>query len=201
MVPLWLLHSLILLSIHHFSGGYLANSLAIVTDAAHLMSDFAGFMISLLALWIATKPATTTLSFGWHRAGTREWQGVMGFDLEGLGRGTVAERRSTWLSNGHIYKVLPSLIFKGRWNRKRQPLSVLTLYKEKSLGRKWVNLRYFFAWWIIVRKRKPSYIWAVIQGWQIIPKILNVRSLWISIHWIHGKGWWWVTKEDLFSRW
>ena len=54
------------------SGGYLANSLAIVTDAAHLMSDFAGFMISLLALWIATKPATTTLSFGWHRAGTRE---------------------------------------------------------------------------------------------------------------------------------
>ena len=54
------------------------------------MSDFAGFMISLLALWIATKPATTTLSFGWHRAGTEEWQGVVGFDLEGLGRGAVA---------------------------------------------------------------------------------------------------------------
>ena len=40
-----------------------------MTDAAHLLSDFAGFMISLLALWVATKPATTTLSFGWHRAG------------------------------------------------------------------------------------------------------------------------------------
>ena len=53
----------------HFSGGYFANSLAIMTDAAHLLSDFAGFMISLLALWMATKPATTTLSFGWHRAG------------------------------------------------------------------------------------------------------------------------------------
>ena len=51
------------------SGGYFANSLAIMTDAAHLLSDFAGFMISLLALWVATKPATTTLSFGWHRAG------------------------------------------------------------------------------------------------------------------------------------
>ena len=58
------------------------------------MSDFAGFMISLLALWIATKPATTTLSFGWHRAGTKEWQGVMGFDLEGLGRDVVVERGS-----------------------------------------------------------------------------------------------------------
>ena len=52
-----------------FAGGYLSNSLAIVTDAAHLLSDFAGFMISLFALWMATKPATTTLSFGWHRAG------------------------------------------------------------------------------------------------------------------------------------
>lgn len=51
-------------------GGYIANSLAIMTDAAHLLSDFAGFMISLLALWMATKPATTTLSFGWQRAGT-----------------------------------------------------------------------------------------------------------------------------------
>lgn len=68
---------------------------------------------------------------------------MMGFDLEGLGRGAVAERRSTWLSNGHIYKVLPSLICKGRSNRKRQPLSVLTLYKEKSLGTKWVDLRVF----------------------------------------------------------
>ena len=47
----------------------MANSLAIMTDAAHLLSDFAGFMISLLALWVVTKPATTTLSFGWHRAG------------------------------------------------------------------------------------------------------------------------------------
>ena len=53
----------------NFLGGYFANSLAIMTDAAHLLSDFAGFMISLLALWVATKPATTTLSFGWHRAG------------------------------------------------------------------------------------------------------------------------------------
>ena len=51
----------------------MANSLAIMTDAAHLLSDFAGFMISLLALWVATKPATPTLSFGWHRAGTREF--------------------------------------------------------------------------------------------------------------------------------
>ncbi|NWQ84765.1 ZNT2 protein, partial [Columbina picui] len=32
-------------------GGYLAHSLAILTDAAHLLTDFASIMISLFALW------------------------------------------------------------------------------------------------------------------------------------------------------
>lgn len=49
-------------------GGYLAGSLAIMTDAAHLLTDFASFMISLFSLWMATKPATQKMSFGWHRA-------------------------------------------------------------------------------------------------------------------------------------
>jgi len=49
-------------------GGFLANSLAIMTDAAHLLSDLAGFLISIFALWLATRPATSRLSFGFHRA-------------------------------------------------------------------------------------------------------------------------------------
>eukprot|EP00128_Syssomonas_multiformis_P009433 Colp12_sorted_trinity150504_noHs@6804 len=49
-------------------GGLLAHSLAILTDAAHMLSDLAGFMISLFAIWIAQKPASTTMSFGFHRA-------------------------------------------------------------------------------------------------------------------------------------
>lgn len=49
-------------------GGILANSLAIATDAAHLLTDFASFMISLFSLWVASRPATTRMSFGWHRA-------------------------------------------------------------------------------------------------------------------------------------
>jgi solute carrier family 30 (zinc transporter), member 2 len=49
-------------------GGALANSLAIMTDAAHLLTDFASFMISLLALVLATRPATKRMSYGWHRA-------------------------------------------------------------------------------------------------------------------------------------
>jgi len=49
-------------------GGVLANSLAIASDAAHLLSDFASFMISLVAIWIAARPNSHRMSFGWHRA-------------------------------------------------------------------------------------------------------------------------------------
>ncbi|XP_023343791.1 zinc transporter 2 isoform X3 [Eurytemora carolleeae] len=49
-------------------GGVLANSLAIATDAAHLLTDFASFMISLFAIYMASKPRSQRMSFGWHRA-------------------------------------------------------------------------------------------------------------------------------------
>lgn len=43
---------------HKQTGGILSNSLAIATDAAHLLTDFASFMISLFAIWIAGRPST-----------------------------------------------------------------------------------------------------------------------------------------------
>lgn len=49
-------------------GGYFAGSLAVMTDAAHLLVDLTSFIISLLSLWLSSRPATHTLSFGWHRA-------------------------------------------------------------------------------------------------------------------------------------
>ena len=49
-------------------GGVLSNSLAIATDAAHLLTDLASFMISLFAIWMSSKPRTERMSFGWHRA-------------------------------------------------------------------------------------------------------------------------------------
>ncbi|XP_025415832.1 zinc transporter 2-like isoform X2 [Sipha flava] len=49
-------------------GGYLSSSLAIATDASHLLTDFASFMISLCAIWVASRPATQSMPFGWYRA-------------------------------------------------------------------------------------------------------------------------------------
>jgi solute carrier family 30 (zinc transporter), member 2 len=49
-------------------GGILAGSLAILTDAAHLLSDLAGFLISVGALWLTSRKPTDSLSYGFHRA-------------------------------------------------------------------------------------------------------------------------------------
>jgi zinc transporter 2 len=35
------------------AGGYFAHSLAILTDAAHMFSDVAGFMISYIAIYLS----------------------------------------------------------------------------------------------------------------------------------------------------
>ena len=51
-----------------FVGGIWASSLAIMTDAAHLLSDLAGFVISILALQFAKSSADTTYTFGYYRA-------------------------------------------------------------------------------------------------------------------------------------
>jgi len=49
-------------------GGIFAHSLAILTDAAHMFSDLSGFFISIFSLWLAKKPPTNKLSYGFHRA-------------------------------------------------------------------------------------------------------------------------------------
>ncbi|MFH4983647.1 hypothetical protein AB6A40_010356 [Gnathostoma spinigerum] len=58
----------ILFIIAEFVGGYLANSLAVMTDAGHLLSDLTSFFISLLAISLAKRSPTKRMSYGFHRA-------------------------------------------------------------------------------------------------------------------------------------
>ncbi|CAN0854436.1 Metal tolerance protein B [Linum grandiflorum] len=48
-------------------GGMRANSLAVLTDAAHLFTDVAGFAVSLFTLWVSGWKATSDHSFGFSR--------------------------------------------------------------------------------------------------------------------------------------
>src|SRR3954468_24325514 len=49
-------------------GGIISGSLAIMTDAAHMLSDVASFMISYFAIYMGNRPSTFKMSFGYHRA-------------------------------------------------------------------------------------------------------------------------------------
>ncbi|XP_046639144.1 zinc transporter 2-like isoform X1 [Daphnia pulicaria] len=49
-------------------GGYLSNSLAVMTDAAHMLSDFTSFLVSLFAIWVSSRPPSKKMSFGYYRA-------------------------------------------------------------------------------------------------------------------------------------
>jgi hypothetical protein len=39
------------------AGGYISGSIAIITDAAHMLSDVAGFLISYFAIYLGSRPA------------------------------------------------------------------------------------------------------------------------------------------------
>ena len=49
-------------------GGYLAHSLAIMTDAAHLMTDVGALSLSYFAIHISETGSNNQYTFGWHRA-------------------------------------------------------------------------------------------------------------------------------------
>jgi cobalt-zinc-cadmium efflux system protein len=49
--------------------GLRAHSLALISEAGHNVSDFAALGLSFVAVWLQTRPATDTRTFGYQRAG------------------------------------------------------------------------------------------------------------------------------------
>ncbi|CAI0394188.1 unnamed protein product [Linum tenue] len=79
------------------AGGIKANSLAILTDAAHLLSDVAAFAISLFSLWAASWEATPRQSYGFFR-------------IEILG--ALVSMQIIWLLTGIIvYEAIVRLVY------------------------------------------------------------------------------------------
>jgi cobalt-zinc-cadmium efflux system protein len=48
-------------------GGWLANSLALIADSVHMLTDVAALSLTLLAIWFASKPATAKKTYGYYR--------------------------------------------------------------------------------------------------------------------------------------
>ena len=49
-------------------GGLISGSLALLADAAHMLTDAAGVGLALLAAWFASRPATPERTFGYQRS-------------------------------------------------------------------------------------------------------------------------------------
>jgi len=49
-------------------GGIVAHSLAVMTDAAHMLSDVAGFLVGIMSLYLTSRAANSKYSFGFHIA-------------------------------------------------------------------------------------------------------------------------------------
>jgi cobalt-zinc-cadmium efflux system protein len=81
-----------------FVGGYIANSLALMADAGHMLSDVAAISLSLFAIWFAKRPPTPARSYGYLR-------------LEILAA----------LINGVVLAVIALLIYWHAWERFRAP--------------------------------------------------------------------------------
>lgn len=48
-------------------GGWLTGSLALLADAGHMLSDVAALGLSLFAMWMARRPATSRKTYGYRR--------------------------------------------------------------------------------------------------------------------------------------
>lgn len=94
-------------------GGIKAHSLAVISDAAHLLSDIAGFSISLFAVWASGWEATPHQSFGYNR-------------LEVLG--ALASVQLIWLISGFlIYEAIGRILVRNASVKGKLMLAIAAL--------------------------------------------------------------------------
>jgi cobalt-zinc-cadmium efflux system protein len=112
-------------------GGILSNSLALLADAGHMLTDVAALGLSLFAIWAAQRPATPKRTYGYHR-------------MEILAA----------LANGATLVAMAALIFAEAYRRWSNPPSVKGgLMLAVACGGLVVNLA---SLWILRGGRKES---------------------------------------------
>lgn len=84
-----------------FFGGLLSNSLALLSDSGHMLSDSSSLALSLIAMWYAVKPASPDKTYGFYR-----------FEILAA------------LFNGMTLFVIATLIIKEAYDRLIQPQTV-----------------------------------------------------------------------------
>ena len=90
------------------AGGLIGGSVALLADAGHMLSDVGSLALALGAVWLARRPPTARMSFGWRRAEI----------LAALANGVLLVAVSIWiiveslqrLSDPPDFDALPTLV-------------------------------------------------------------------------------------------
>jgi len=64
----WAFAMSFLYMVAEFVGGWLTNSLALLADAGHMLSDVSALALSFFAIWIAARPSPSHRTYGYYRA-------------------------------------------------------------------------------------------------------------------------------------
>ena len=83
-------------------GGWLSNSLALMADSVHMLTDVAALSLTLASFWFATRPATAAKTFGFYRAEILA-AFVNGIALVVLSIWVVYEAAMRWLAPPEIH--------------------------------------------------------------------------------------------------
>lgn len=62
---LWITFAFMLIEL---AGGWIANSLALITDAVHMATDIGSLLLALFVAWLAKKPPQGRMTYGYYRA-------------------------------------------------------------------------------------------------------------------------------------
>lgn len=57
----------VVIMVLEFFGGLMTNSLALLSDSGHMLNDASSLVLSLVAVWFATKPASPNKTYGFYR--------------------------------------------------------------------------------------------------------------------------------------
>lgn len=83
-------------------GGWLTNSLALLADAGHMLTDVASLTLTLGAIWFASRPATPNKTYGYYRLEILA-AFVNGVALAAISIWVIYEAWGRWLEKPEIF--------------------------------------------------------------------------------------------------
>ncbi|MEX5680592.1 cation diffusion facilitator family transporter [Staphylococcus cohnii species complex 1663] len=165
-LTLWITFFITLIfTIVEFVGGVLSNSLALLSDSFHMLSDVIALSLSMVAIYFATKKPTSRFTFGYLRLE------ILAAFLNGLALMII----SLWI----LYEAVKRMIY-------QQPIESVVMVIIATIGL-FVNIVLTI---VLVRSLKQEDNINVQSAlWHFMGDLLNSIGVIVAVVLIHITGW------------